>query len=239
MHRIFVDSISKNRVLVEGEDHNHMARSLRMRPGESVEVVFEDGLFLYEIKEVGKKETYLSKVEKTRELYRAKRELVLYQGLAKGDKFETVIQKTTELGISEIHPLLTQRCVVRPNRKKEDKKLERYQAIAKSAASQSKRDDIPCVGSLKTIEEIEEECILFFYEDEKSNSLKDFISNLICDRIAIVIGPEGGFTPEEAELLVSKGAKSLSLGRRILRTETAGLVATALIQFSIGDLGDV
>lgn len=167
--------------------------------------------------------------------------IVLYQGLPKGDKMELIIQKAVELGVSEIVPVAMKNCVVKLDEKKAAKKLQRWQAIAESAAKQSKRTVIPTVKqpviykeALKIASELD--ITLVPYENERGmDATREIMGQLKAGQtIGVVVGPEGGFAPEEIALVDEHATMHrISLGRRILRTETAGLAALAMLVYNL------
>ena len=166
----------------------------------------------------------------------------LYQGLAKGDKMELVIQKAVEIGVSDIFPVAMDHSVVVLEASKAGKKVERWQKIAEAAAKQSKRDIIPTVHQVmplgQALQAKEQDLLLVAYESENQVSLKEVLqSHKEAKTIGVVIGPEGGLSMEEVEAAVARGGIAVSLGRRILRTETAGLVAATAILYETDNLG--
>ena len=181
-------------------------------------------------------------------------EITLFQGVPKGDKMETIIQKCVELGVHTIVPVMMERTIVKLDDKKKDKKISRYNGISEAAAKQSRRVIIPEVtgymGSKEAIDYAAEnmDVILFPYElaegmDESRRVIDDIVSmvkesgagsgsdSAVKKKIGIFIGPEGGFADSEAELLRAAGAKTISLGHRILRTETAGMTVMSVLSF--------
>ena len=173
-------------------------------------------------------------------------ECAIYMAFAKADKFEHVIQKATELGATELVCFPTSRCVSRPEERALEKKLERWQKIAESAAKQSKRDIIPEVQPVQTMAQMlaANDCatkiIAYECEDKKSlkAALKEAQAKGALTDLLLIIGPEGGISEAELEAARAAGAVPVSLGRRILRAETAGLVAISAIFYETGDLGD-
>lgn len=171
--------------------------------------------------------------------------LTIYQGLPKSDKMELIIQKSTELGVSEIIPLKMDRCVVVLDSKSESKKIDRWQKIAEVAAKQSGRDIIPKINNVMNVKQVcnlvkEYDAVLLAYENEKNNSIKNELIKLkeMCkDRekinIAVIIGPEGGIAEEDALMLKNAGAKVITLGNRILRTETVSLSVASIIMYEL------
>lgn len=245
MQKFFVEEsqIQENKVSIQGSDVNHIQNVLRMKKGDT---------FLVGNKQT--KQTYLAEIinlqeEKIigaiKEKYKEKKqqvEVTLYQGLPKADKLEWIIQKTTEIGIHSIVPVITERTIIKLEEKDKIKKLTRWQKIAEVAAKQCKRSDIPQIENIKKLEEIEQEVKeydLFFiaYEEEKANTLKYCLKRSIelgeIKKIGIFIGPEGGISEKEIEILKSYGEKveCVTLGDNILRTETAPIVMLANILY--------
>lgn len=219
---------------VEGSEYNHMANVLRMKKGEEVSVSGgEDGArYLYEIDAFGPDTVILKKKGLLSEESELPVRVILFQGLPKSDKMEWIIQKSVELGVTDIVPVSMKRCVMKLDPRKEGKKLSRWQAIAESAAMQSKRARIPVVHPPMTMKEAvkmaeaETDLRVLPYElQEGSEGTKELFSSLERGQcVSVFIGPEGGFEPSEVEEAASSGIRPISLGRRILRTETAAMV---------------
>lgn len=241
MYHFFVDSsaIGEGKVRITGADLNHMKNVLRMKLGEAV--LISDG--------TGKDyncqvETYtegegilgiLSENEDSREL---PSRIWLFQGLPKSDKMEVIIQKAVELGAAGVIPVATRNAVVKLDAKKAESKVRRWQAIAESAAKQSKRSYIPQVGAVMSLKEafsyIEEQkfdlCMIPYELEKGMDGTKQVLGRLASgQQIAVFIGPEGGFDEEEIRLALEKNVIPVSLGKRILRTETAGPAILALL----------
>ena len=168
--------------------------------------------------------------------------LSIFQGLPKADKMELVIQKSVELGVYDITPLKMKRCVVKLKEKDEKKKIERWQKISEVAAKQSGRDIIPSINKMKNVNEICSEfdkydLVLVAYENEKENTLKSELKKIKKEldslKIAIIIGPEGGIDENEIQTFKSNGAKIITLGKRILRTETVALNVASIIMYEL------
>ncbi len=240
MPRFFIEREPlEKEYFVGGESGSHMVRSLRMRPGERAVLCAGTGKdFLCTVLEC-RQEGALVRIDEIRESRGEPRvRLTVCQCWPKGDKLETVVQKAVELGAAELWPLESARCVSRPDRKAAEKKRERLQKIALEAAQQSGRGIVPAVlppATLRQALEIagEQGELLFFYE-EGTESLKQALSAM-GDRLFLFVGPEGGFTPEEAALAKSLGARLLTLGPRILRTETAPIAALSAILYERGE----
>lgn len=240
MPRFFVEGCPKGEVLLGGEDGRHIVRSLRMRPGEALTLCDGQGTDYACTFVSAQGESALVRVEEAfpnRTEPRA--QVTVCQCLAKGDKLETVTQKAVELGAAALWPVESARCVVRLDRKGAQKKTARLQKIVREAAMQSGRGIIPAVEEPRPLKQALEEAarqgeILFFYE-RGQESLKQALQTA-GGRLFVFVGPEGGFAPEEAALAQSLGAKLLTLGPRILRTETAPLAALAAILYERGDM---
>lgn len=230
MPRFFKEDFENNPFL-EGADANHIARSLRMRVGEALTVSDSKGTdFNCVISGINPDRIELQVKEIKPSESEPDISVTLCTCLLKGDKFESVIRHSVELGVTEIMPLLSTNCVSRPDAKSLKSKGERWQKIANEAAGQCGRGRLPAV--LNTIELTDfaktiadYDLVLFFYEVGGEPLGETMWENDTAKKIAIITGPEGGFTAKEAELLSNAGAKTISLGKRILRAETAPLAA--------------
>ncbi len=229
-----------DKLLITGEDAKHITKSLRMAVGESLTLCdnqgFEHLCRIDRISPDGVSVTVVTKEECTHE---PDVKLTLYFALTKGDKPEIVIQKAVELGAAVIVPVLTERCISRPDRKGAENKLQRYRKIAYQAAMQSRRGIIPEVRPLTELKSVKSELseydkAILFYEGGGEPLRKLIGEN---DKsIAVFIGPEGGFEESETEKLQSAGALTATLGKRILRAETAPLAAITAIMLLTGNL---
>ncbi|HIW21663.1 MAG TPA: 16S rRNA (uracil(1498)-N(3))-methyltransferase [Candidatus Dorea intestinavium] len=240
MQLFFVDkeAVKEDFVHISGRDVNHIRNVLRMKEGEEVMVSDETSFYLSTIKEISKEEVLL-KVKEQKEIdTELPASLYLFQGLPKKDKMDFIIMKTVELGVHTIVPVATKRAVVKLDEKKADKKLIRWQQIAETAAKQSKRGRIPKVNEVLSFKEAllmakDLDVILCPYEEAKGmNYTKEVLGQLEkgC-RIGIFIGPEGGFAQSEVAELQEAGAKVITLGKRILRTETAGMFVLSVLSY--------
>jgi 16S rRNA (uracil1498-N3)-methyltransferase len=245
MHHFFVapSQVEGKLVRITGSDVNHMKQVLRMKPGEKVLISDGEGRdYLCRVTEL-ERNVIRAEIEETLEEGRELPSGIwLFQGLPKSDKMELIIQKAVELGAEGIVPVATKNAVVKLDKKKEEAKLKRWQAIAESAAKQSKRSRMPQVGAVMTLKEafsyIEEngfQIRLIPYEHaEGMESLKEAVKNIAPgQKIAVFIGPEGGFDEAEIEEAVRCGVSPVSLGKRILRTETAGLALLSVIMMKL------
>lgn len=246
MHRFFIEEPYNETMQIVGGDARHISKVLRMQPGDKLQVVSDDGITaLAEVEAIDAEAVTVKCLEKLAELHEPRVKITLAQGLPKGEKMEFIIQKAVELGATSIVPVAMEHSVVRLDAVKAVKKIERWQKIAESAAKQSKRDIIPEVQPLQTVKEMlaNNNCgtKIIAYECEDRMSLKEALQDAeakggITD-LLLIIGPEGGISPAELEMAREAGAIPVSLGKRILRAETAGLVAMSAIFYETGDLG--
>ena len=243
MYHFYVEpeAVSADTVRISGGDVNHIKNVLRMHPGEQIVILDGSGMeYRCEIEAIA--EEVLARIlEAKKTEAELSVRLLLFQGLPKKDKMELIIQKAVELGVSEIIPVLTKRTVVKlEDKKKEQKKLERWQAIAESAAKQSGRAVIPAVTRVMSYKEAlkrakESGMGLIPYEcAEGMKSLKE-VACQAADQttVSVFIGPEGGFEETEIEAAKEHGIVPVSLGKRILRTETAGFTTLAILMYEI------
>ena len=243
MPRFFVgtDQISDKDIVITGTDVNHIRNVLRMTPGEEVTVSDGQGMdYFCRIAELTKEEVRLDIVDSWHSFVELPAKIYLFQGLPKADKMELIIQKAVELGAYEVIPVETKRCVVKLDGKKAAKKVDRWQQIAESAAKQSKRMLIPNVHQVLTFKEALKyaesmDVRLIPYELARGMlETKEILSAIQPGQsVGIFIGPEGGFEEKEVETAISEGVKPITLGRRILRTETAGLAILSVLMFQL------
>lgn len=243
MQRFFVrnEQIQTNKITLTDKNVNYIKNVLRCNIGERIEICSQDGIiYLCEIEEITKEYVLCNILEELKNNSEPNVYINLIQGLPKVDKFEWIIEKGTELGVKEITPLKTSRCVVKLDGKEELKKVERWRKIALSASEQSKRNIIPTINNIYNMNNVfnllqNYDIVLLAYENERNISLKDELKNIEIKsnfKIAVIVGPEGGFEETEVELFKEKGkAKSVSLGKRILRTETAGMSIISNIMY--------
>ena len=246
MNQIFIEEnqIADGCVYITGIDANHIGNVLRMKKGEKLRVCIPEGkAYLCEIESVKPGEVRGRILDFDGTCAELSGHIVLYQGLPKGDKMELIIQKAVELGAERIVPVAMTNCVVKLDAAKAQKKEKRYQAIAHAAASQSRRTRIPRADRiLKFDQAVREACacdvVLVPYEMADADTMlytKQVIEGILPGMsVGVFIGPEGGFDPKEITLLgqiCGQKAKIISLGRRILRTETAGLTMLSLLMY--------
>lgn len=229
------EELTSNKIIIKGEQAKHLS-VLRIKPGELIKIFDSIG------------HRYISKVIKSRrkevlveilkeEAYSAESPLsiILAQGVPKGEKMDFIIQKSTELGVKTIIPIISERSEV-----KETAKIERWRKIALSASGQSGREKIPAIEEPVSLEKFlnRNQKGIIFSEEEKPQDLKKALKNLEgVATITLLIGPEGGFSPTELTLATNGGFTPASLGPRILRTETAAITAISIIQYELGDMG--
>lgn len=242
MHRFYTEknNITDTEIVIRGEDVHHITNVLRMKTGAEINICDGDSKeYTCVISEMSKDEIRCS-VKSLRILdTEPETSITLFQSLPKLDKFEMIIQKCVELGAVCVVPVISSRCVARPGKNYQEK-LRRFNKIACEAAKQSRRGILPSVQPPVAIEQADTlgyDLILVAYEDENKTTLSLALKKCanFPKKIALFIGPEGGYEQNEVELLTAKGAVPVSLGKRILRTETAGIAAIAMILFAAED----
>ena len=245
MYRFFVspEQLLQEPIRICGEDYNHIHNVLRMKTGEEVLVTDQgEKEYLCEIEDydADTQEVLLRVVDVFGNNRELPAKIVLFQGYPKGDKMEQIVQKAVELGVAEIVPVMMKRCVVKLDEKKAAKKIERLNGVALSAAKQSKRGRIPEVKPAMNMEQAIQyarslDSIIVPYESAEGMEYSKKVIDEITDgrSIGILIGPEGGFEPSEIGKIEAVGGKVISLGHRILRTETAGMVVLSLLMFGL------
>lgn len=242
MYQFFVEEeqVHSDSISITGGDVNHIKNVLRMKNGEKIRVSSKSGLaYFCHISSILDDEVIAAIDSADETGTELDNHIVLYQGLPKGDKMELIIQKAVELGVSEIVPVAMKNCVVKLDEKKAQSKCKRWQAIAESAAKQSKRTVIPQIQMplswKQALEEAKElDVVLVPYENERGMEATREIFRSIPEgaSIGVMIGPEGGFSPEEIAQL-DKDMHRISLGRRILRTETAGMATLSMLIYEL------
>ena len=244
MPRFFVktEQIRDNQIIIIGEDVKHIKNVLRKQIEDNLEICNQQTGTTYkcEIKEMQEDKILTNIIEKINN-EESKIKVDIYQGLPKADKMELIIQKSIELGANAIIPVEMKRCVVKLDSKSENKKIERWQKIAESAAKQSGRNFVPEIRNIIKIEEIAKltniyDSIIVCYENEKENYIKNELLKLKNKEdinIAVVIGPEGGLEEKDVEYLKQNGASVVTLGNRILRTETVALNLLSIIMYEL------
>lgn len=240
MPRFFTTQIVREKVSITGEDAAHLSKVLRAKPGEQIIVCDMAGTdYLCEISEISPSLVILSVLSSCPTVAEPKLRVRLFQGVPKGDKMEWIIQKAVELGVSAVFPLFTNRCVSRPDLKTQPKKVERWGKIAAEAAKQSGRGRIPQVKDFcsfsDAVQMLEDGEIGILFYEEGGSPLSHFLSSAPA-KLALFIGPEGGWESEEIEQARTAGIQIATLGPRILRTETAPLCALSAAMYACGEL---
>lgn len=241
MHRFFVEpsQIGEKEIVITGPDVNHIRNVLRMRAGE--ELLAADGqgseyrCILRELQDSAIRAEICRKLSGSAEL---PSRITLFQGLPKSDKMDLIIQKCVELGVFRIVPVTTKRTVVKLDAKKEESRRKRWTAVSESAAKQSGRGIIPEISGVRGFKEAVEEageldiCLIPYEKAEDMARTREILSGIPAGAsIGVFIGPEGGFEEEEVREAMEAGARPITLGRRILRTETAGMAVLAMLGY--------
>jgi|Deesub1362B_J571_1020462.scaffolds.fasta_scaffold00139_49 16S rRNA (uracil1498-N3)-methyltransferase len=227
--------IKSQKVIISGEEFRYLHRVLRLKEADEVVVLDGKGTALRgRIVDIKKDSLVVDIVGEYQHSRESSVRMILLQGILKGDRMDLVIQKTTELGINEIYPVITDRTQVRHTRK-----LEHWRAVAKEATKQCRRTIVPYIHeplelsvAIEKVKKIEEKFVFF----EEGNTPFDIFRNRNIQECCLFIGPEGGFSPEEVRFAEEGGFKVVSLGERVLRAETAAIVATAILQYHYGSL---
>ena len=251
MPKFFVrqNQVDDGKIVINGQDVKHIRNVLRAKVGEELEICnSETGEnFLCSILEFNKDKIWCNIEQKIQEETESNVKVTIFQGLPKADKMEYIIQKSVELGVYDITPVDMKRCVVKLDEKNANKKIERWQKISEVAAKQCGRNIIPQINNVINIKKLCEivenyDIVLVAYENEENNSLKNELSQIKSTiinnqsqelKIGIVIGPEGGLEKQDVENLERSGAKIITLGKRILRTETVALNVLSIIMYEL------
>lgn len=249
MYKFFVkeNQIEESKIKIIGEDVNHIKNVLRLQNDDNIQVCNLDTkkTYITKIIEIQTNSIIAEIIEECAYTTESNISIHIFQGLPKQEKMEQIIQKTTEIGVTDITPVKMERCVVKLDEKTASKKIERWQKIAEVAAKQSKRDQIPNIHSCINFKNLYEilkkyDIVIVAYEEEKQSNIKQILKNAKqsnSKKIAIIIGPEGGIAKEEIEFLNTlSNVKIVTLGKRILRTETAPLVLASIIMYEFDEM---
>jgi 16S rRNA (uracil1498-N3)-methyltransferase len=248
MHKFFVneENIKDDYLWITGEDVQHISKVLRLRQNDQIQVCGKGGNeFICSISEISKQEVICRINDSYPNKAEANIEITLFQGIPKSQKMDLIIQKCVEIGVVNIIPVITKRVVIKIDDRDITPKLERWRRISEEAAKQSDRGFIPKVfepitfdtalSNLKAMD-----LGIIPYENEKQTGLKSLLKEKTgVKKIGIFIGPEGGFDSEEIDKCLKNNLYPVTLGPRILRTETAGFVAATIILYEIGDMGGI
>ncbi|MDH7500500.1 MAG: 16S rRNA (uracil(1498)-N(3))-methyltransferase [candidate division NC10 bacterium] len=243
MHRFFVprQSFQGDGVLLSGADARQIRKVLRLKPGDLIEVMDGEGSsFLVRLEEVRSAEVLGRLLSRTKNGQEFALEIILAQALPRLPKMDLIVQKATELGVTQIIPLLTERSLLQGEAA--ETRIERWRRIAKESAEQCGRRIIPRIESPQKLLPFLEQVVggerILFWEGEKERRLRQVLrANPEAERYLLLVGPEGGFSPQEVKAAERRGFASVSLGTPILRAESVALVAIALLQYQRGDLG--
>ena len=250
MPKFFIktENLKENKeIWITGSDVNHIKNVLRKKIDDKINICNSDTQKNYEcvIKNIEENKIVCKILDEVKSLAESNLNITIFQGLPKSDKMELIIQKATELGVKTTVPVITKRTVIKLKDKDKQNKVDRWRKIAEVAAKQSGRDIIPTIENIINIADIkfdEFDKIFVLYENEEKISIKDEIEQLKNDNkeelnIGIVIGPEGGFAESEIEQLrLNQNVSVVTLGKRILRTETVALVVSGILMYELGDL---
>lgn len=249
MPKFFIsqEQIDGNNLKIKGKDVNHIRNVLRKKINDEITVCNIDNQkdYLCTINELEKEYINCTIVTELEKNVESNVKLTILQGLPKADKMELIIQKSVELGVTEIIPIEMKRCVVKLQEKDKIKKVQRWQKISEVASKQCGRNIIPKIGQVMTLKNIcnlidNYDIVLVAYENESEKSIKQILKEIKNNyskeiKIAVLIGPEGGIAPEEIEALTESGAMTMSLGKRILRTETVALNVASIIMYELDE----
>lgn len=239
MKRIFLENVTGEFVTISGGEANHLARSLRARRGDRITAVDGSGnCAVMELIDFDKETIKARRVSDIRQIVREKK-IILADCLPKHNRFDNIIEKATELGVEKIQPLISERTIAKPFGVRAQARLERWRRIAKEAAEQCARDTIPEIENicefsmwLKKIQPLDEDTLLLFcWEEERETTIREVLSACRDKNIIVLIGPEGGFSAREAQEIKSAGGVSVTLGKRILKTDTAAISVLAMINY--------
>ena len=247
MSKFFVktNQIEGNTIIIQNEDVNHIKNVLRAKVDGIIDICDCDTSqnYICKIEKIKEKNIYCHIIEEIQSKVEPHIQVSIFQGLPKADKMELVIQKSVELGVYDITQLEMKRCVVKLNEKDKIKKIQRWQKIADSAAKQSGRDRIPKINPIVNIHKLfenmkEYDLVLVAYENEKVNTLKQELKKVKQVKnkelkIAVIIGPEGGIDKDELVKFEEHNAQIITLGNRILRTETVALNILSIIMYEL------
>lgn len=241
LHQFFIneEQIDNDRIHINGNDYNHITNVLRLLPGDYIIVICNNAnKYIAEI-ETTDNEQVTAKILSKEKCSQTQIKINLYSCLLKGEAWDLVLKKCTELGVNNFHPIISERTIVKLKSEEKEHKIARWEKIIQEAAKQCKRTDMPKIFSIKSFQEAiefkkEESLNLIFWEDEKNTKLLNFFPlNDKIQNINIFIGPEGGFSENEILLTNKANIKSVSLGPNILRADTANITAVAIILHEI------
>lgn len=239
MKRIFLENVTTDYVTISGDEANHLARSLRARRGDKITAVDGSGnCAVLELIDFDKETIKARRVSEIKKIV-AEKKIILADCLPKQNRFDNIIEKATELGVDKIEPLISDRTIARPGGARTQSKLERWRRIAKEVAEQCARNTIPEIEEirglddwLKEITPLDDETLLLFcWEMEQETTVREVLKVNRDKNIIVLIGPEGGFSEREVFAIKAAGGVSVTLGKRILKTDTAAISVLAMINY--------
>ncbi len=249
MPKFFVkqEQIQENKIIIKNQDVKHIKNVLRAKIGEKLEICNRETgeNFICSINKFEENQIWCNIEQKIKEKIESNIKVTIFQGLPKADKMEYIIQKSVELGVYDITPVEMKRCIVKLDEKNAKKKIERWQKISEVAAKQCGRNIIPQINNVINIKKLCEntqkyDILLIAYENEEKHTLKQELNQIkkqLQDnknfKIGVIIGPEGGLEKQDVENLEKTGAKVITLGKRILRTETVALNVLSIIMYEL------
>ena len=248
MQKFFVnqEQIKNNYIEIIKTDVNHIINVLRLKKDDQIQIcnIETSQNYIVQIEDYNKEKVICKIIEEKQINSESNVNLEIFQGILKAEKMELIIQKTTELGVNKIIPTAMERCIVKLNEKDSIKKIERWQKIAEVASKQSKRNKIPKIENIMKFTDIiniikNYDIFIVAYEEEKNKKLKEVLNNIKQKKeseninIGILIGPEGGIDKKEIEELTKTNSEIITLGDRILRTETAPIAITSIIMYEL------
>jgi len=243
LRRFFIDTPLLAEMSIQGSDAHHISRVLRLQIGDQLILVAPNGSAgKARISSIGVDEVTLLLIENILEDKEAPVNVYLAQGLPKSDKMDYIVQKAVELGVRGIYPMATEHCVVQYDQGKQKTRRERWQKIAVEAAKQCGRTVVPMIepvmGLASLLASLDTETIvIMLYEGQAAQGLRQALAQRPGKSYLLLIGPEGGFSAKEVALCQNHGASIVTMGPRILRTETAALAGVASVMYEYGDLG--
>ena len=240
MRRIFLSDLSDEELTIGGDDAHHLAYSLRAKRGDKITAVDATGnSAVIELVDFERDKIKARRISELQPVV-VEREIILADCLPKQNRFETIIEKATELGVNKIAPLIAERTIVRPDDDRAAARFDRWQRIAKESAEQCARDTIPEISELRGLDDwlkeplADDMLLLFCWESEQTTTAREVLSDYRATgggKIVVLIGPEGGFSQREVDAIKSAGGKSVTLGKRVLKTDTAAISVLAMINY--------
>ncbi len=243
MRRFFIEAPLQDEMSIQGQDAHHITRVLRYQVGDKLILVAPDGSTgMAKIVNLGSDGVTLHLIERIMEDKEAPVNVYLAQGLPKSDKMDYIVQKAVELGIKGIYPMAAEHCVVQYDQGKQKTRRERWQKIASEAAKQCGRAVVPVVEPVTSLASIlasidPRTIVMMLYEGQAAQGLKQALAEHHGKDYLLLVGPEGGFSSKEVALCEDHGVCIVTMGPRILRTETAALAGVAIVMYEYGDLG--